>query len=479
MTSPRYPMSATRRGSVLTAVVFAAALLVPLVNATPASATPVVSIGDLLVVDRDLSGGGKVIKVDPVTGVQTVLAADGNFKDPFGAALELDGQHLIVADQDAGPGGLGELIRVDLATGAQQIVSAGGMFKSPSDVAVESNGNLIVVDPAALDGNGAVFRVDPITGAQTIVSQFGPAPNNLFHNPRGVTIDKTTGYILVADEHTAGGGGGRVIGVDPITGVQTIVGPQGDFATPLGIALEANGNIVVGDENAYVHASGGVVRVTRPGGVESMVTTDDHLHATSGIAVDPNNGQLFVISQDGFSGDGSYGDPDGGLLRVDPTTGVQSVISSGQFFNDPIEVVGATADIQPPPPPPTCQGATLTIVGTAGNDSITGTKNADVVASLAGADTVAAASGDDLVCGGDDNDTLTGGSGNDRLYGENGVDNLAGSGANDTLDGGDGNDTLKGGAGDDILIGGPGVDTCIGGAGNDTAIDCEIVKTVP
>ena len=56
------------------------------------------------------------------------------------------------------------------------------------------------------------------------------------------------------------------------------------------------------------------------------------------------------------------------------------------------------------------------------------------------------------------NDTLTGGNGNDTLYG------LAG---NDTLNGGYGNDILSGGDGNDILVGGLGVDSMLGGAGND------------
>jgi plastocyanin len=301
----------------------------------PASAAPVGAVSDLLVVDRDLSGGGKVIRVDPATGDQTLVTADGNLKDPFGAAMDANGD-LIVADQDAGPGALGEVIRVDPSTGFQTVISAGGMFKAPSDVAVERNGDLIVVDPAALDTNGAVFRVDPVTGAQSIVTQDG-----YLRNPRGVTLE-ATGYILVADEHTAGGGGGRVIGVDPVTGTQAIVSPQGQFFTPLGIAVEADGSVVVGDENAYTYASGGVVRVTRPSGAQAEVTSDGYLHATSGIAVDPS-GQLIVASQDGFAGDGSYGDVGGGIVRVDPVTGAQTPVSpvagTTDLFHDPIEVV--------------------------------------------------------------------------------------------------------------------------------------------
>src|SRR6266550_9533395 len=125
----------------------------------PASAAPLVSAGDIIVVDRDLSGAGKVIDVNPSTGAQAVLSQDGFFKDPFGAAFQADGQ-LVVADQDA-VGGPGAIIRVNLQTGAQTVVSsnntAGNMFRAPSDVVIAPGGNYYVVDPAALDGNGAVF----------------------------------------------------------------------------------------------------------------------------------------------------------------------------------------------------------------------------------------------------------------------------------------------------------------------------------
>ncbi len=454
MTPPRYPLRATRRGSVLTAVVFAAALAVPLVNAVPASATPLVSAGDILVVDRDLSGTGKVIDVDPSTGAQSVLSQDGFFKDPFGAAQQADGQ-LVVADQDA-VGGPGAIIRVNLQTGAQTVVSSkntpGNMFIAPSDVAIAPDGNYYVVDPAAIDGQGAVFKVNATTGAQTVISQ-----DQFFHNPRGIALDPN-GNILVADEHTAGGGGGRVELVNPSTGVQTLICPQGDFSTPLGITT-LNGQIIVGDENAYNNASGGIVKCDPTTGAESQITTLGSLHATSGVTI--KNGQIIVASQDGFSGDGSYGDPDGGVLSVDPTTGVQTVISSGQFFNDPVEVVIANQDVQPPPPPVQCDGSNATIVGTSGNDTISGTSGIDIIAGLGGDDSITALGKDDIVCGGDGNDTIVGSAGND------------------TLDGGAGNDIVKGSAGNDTLIGGADTDKCIGGTGTDTASQCEIVKTVP
>lgn len=92
----------------------------------------------------------------------------------------------------------------------------------------------------------------------------------------------------------------------------------------------------------------------------------------------------------------------------------------------------------------------LTLVTTAGNDTITGLDSDDIISGL---------EGNDSINGGNGNDTLDGGPGNDSLSGGNG---------NDVLTGGDGRDSLNGGAGDDTLRGGPGVnDTLNGGSGND------------
>jgi len=90
-----------------------------------------------------------------------------------------------------------------------------------------------------------------------------------------------------------------------------------------------------------------------------------------------------------------------------------------------------------------CDGLSVTILGTMGNDVMVGTIGNDVILALDGDDTVDGRDGDDVICGGNGDDTLSG---------KNGMD---------TLDGGAGNDT------------------CMGGPGLDTAMNCETVSGVP
>lgn len=131
-----------------------------------------------------------------------------------------------------------------------------------------------------------------------------------------------------------------------------------------------------------------------------------------------------------------------------------------------------------------CNGYTVTIRGTPGDDILTGTAGADVIAGLEGNDTISANDGNNIVCAGPGNDTVTTGTGSDRVWGEGGDDNLYGGYGNDTLDGGTNNDDLFGEAGDDSLQGGYGsddldggtkTDFCDGGSarGTDTTVNCE------
>ncbi len=125
-----------------------------------------------------------------------------------------------------------------------------------------------------------------------------------------------------------------------------------------------------------------------------------------------------------------------------------------------------------------CGGATLTIVGTEGDDVITGTAGPDVIDGLGGNDVVYGGEENDIICGGDGNDRLHGGPGNDLLIGGAGQDDIYSGGGDDELRGNGNDDQLFGYGGNDILLGGAGYDACDGGSGTDWAKDCESASNV-
>jgi Ca2+-binding RTX toxin-like protein len=109
--------------------------------------------------------------------------------------------------------------------------------------------------------------------------------------------------------------------------------------------------------------------------------------------------------------------------------------------------------------PGVCAGMTVTVSGSAANETLTGTSGPDVFVGFGGNDTIKGLGGADIACGGVGRDKLIGGAGNDRLLGEAGRDKLRGGAGKDRLLGGAGRDLLLGGKGKDRLNGGPGRDS--------------------
>lgn len=68
----------------------------------------------------------------------------------------------------------------------------------------------------------------------------------------------------------------------------------------------------------------------------------------------------------------------------------------------------------------TCLGASVTLLGTDGDDDMTGTNGPDVIDGAGGADVIRGLGGNDRICGGAGDDSIDGGAGNDRCDGGTG-----------------------------------------------------------
>jgi hypothetical protein len=154
---------------------------------------------------------------------------------------------------------------------------------------------ILVADPDVFDGGGAVFRVDPATGVQTTVSANGIPPGGpTFNNPRGMAVEPDDDIIVIDST----GFGGTVIRVDPVTGACTTVSANGSpaggpsFANPVGVAIEADGDILVADTSAFSDSGGGVIRIDPATGARTTVsansspTGDPSFRDPQGVAVE-------------------------------------------------------------------------------------------------------------------------------------------------------------------------------------------------
>ena len=245
--------------------------------------------GDILVADSEAA----VIRVDPKTGRHAIFAAGGSLVRPFGIATDANG-NIYVSDT-----GALAIVQIDPKSAKQTVIPWGSGHGAPYGIAVDSQGDLIVANAAVLT------RVNPLTGEQNIIS------NSLFKAPIGVAID-ANGTIFVADA-----GDGSVIQVDsPTSGHVVCTG----LSNPCGIAVEAGGTLLVTEMDAQ--------RITR---IDVQAQTVD---------VQINNGTLVTPVGLAVAANGTIlvGDPDvshlpddlaGGLFRIDPVTGDQTLLYNG------------------------------------------------------------------------------------------------------------------------------------------------------
>ncbi len=153
--------------------------------------------GDVIAVHRDTG----LIRVNPVTESQSILSQGGLFRDPWAIAIDNVTGYIYVADSGYDNdrpeiNGPGRIIRVDPVSGAQQLIasgsacnvfpanaacqnttSAGSYLAHPYGIAIDySTGpaTLVVADMSSFNGKGAIIRIQAVpNGAQTLL--WGPA----------------------------------------------------------------------------------------------------------------------------------------------------------------------------------------------------------------------------------------------------------------------------------------------------------------
>jgi DNA-binding beta-propeller fold protein YncE len=334
-------------------------LLLPLLAVMLMSGTAVAAPGDPYVVytANSFSTGAVILRTEPGSGSLVEISRNGPlgnlFRRPYDLAVEPDGK-LVVADIGEPNLKDGAVIRVDPLTGRQSLVSSGGEFFDPAGLAVAPDGQIYVVDNRAPDNDGAVIRVDPRTGAQTLVTErSNEAGRRELDLPFGIAIE-SDGNLVVSNRVSPLELPllcpvlGKVVRVNPLTGDQARVSSDGRIGWPLGLALRPDGGIVVANECG---TGGGLVLVDRLGLGQHPITPngpEDVLVTPERVAFDPA-GRLLVS-------DFSVGpDEEGGIVSVDPETGAQSLVLAGAPFNHPLGIAAVvnrppSASLVPDPP---------------------------------------------------------------------------------------------------------------------------------
>jgi DNA-binding beta-propeller fold protein YncE len=258
------------------------------------------------------------------------VAGDGSpldLSDPFGVAVGADGS-IYMADA-------GEHNRIQrIAPDGKITTIAGGvegfgdgvfdkaLFDSPSGLAVDPDGNLIIADT----GNNCIRRI-PVRGETSTIAgngkpgyADGPERKAQFNGPIGVAVD-AHGNIYVADTYND-----RIRKITPDGQVSTIAGQgspgyaDGDrntalFDTPSGIAVADDNSLIVADTG-----NDRLRKISPEGNVTTLPVAD--LSSPIGLAITHDN-FLYVTELDRSR-----------VVQVAPD-GVTRVIADDARFNQP------------------------------------------------------------------------------------------------------------------------------------------------
>lgn len=217
------------------------------------------------------------------------------FSDPFGIAIAKDGTIYI---SDAGES---DRIRKISAEGVLTTLVGNPAFNTPSGLAIDAGGNLYVADT----GNNSIRKVTAegvvttIAGEGTAGYADGPAKQARFNGPIGVAVD-AQGNVFVADTYND-----RIRKISTDGQVTTVAGAgtpgfnDGDrntslFDTPCGIVVDAQGSLIVADTG-----NDRIRKITPDGNVYSFNVTVNGQNISSpiGLALTHDN-YLYVTELD-------------------------------------------------------------------------------------------------------------------------------------------------------------------------------------
>jgi len=214
-------------------------------------------------------------------------SADGTgtsarFNEPRGIAIDA-ARNVYVAENGSNlirkitPAGAVTTLAGSGVKGSADSTGTSASFNDPYALAVDASGTIYVAD----EGNNLIRKVSPagvvttLAGSGNAAFANGVGKSASFSMPLGIAVD-ASGNVYVSDA-----GNAQIRKITPAGVVTTFFSRVN---APIGIAVDASGNVYVG--NAY-----GIIEKITPSGVRSVISTSfDHPY---GLAVDAA-GNIYV-----------------------------------------------------------------------------------------------------------------------------------------------------------------------------------------
>ncbi|HEX2831961.1 MAG TPA: NHL repeat-containing protein [Thermoanaerobaculia bacterium] len=184
-------------------------------------------------------------------------------------------------------------------------------FSLPRAVDADAAGNLYVTDTAnhvirRITPNGVVSTIAGLANRAGIAD--GPGNAARFRYPLGIAVDRARNVIYIADSYnhtirrmTPDGAVTTFAGLGGVMGTADGTGSVARFTYPLGVAVDADGNVFVADTSNHA-----IRKITPQGVVTTLAGSKRSSGATDGfgiqalfrspydVAVDPASGNIYV-----------------------------------------------------------------------------------------------------------------------------------------------------------------------------------------
>jgi len=210
----------------------------------------------------------------------------------------------------------------------------------------EASGDIFVVDDKnGCDGKGALIQVDAITGEQTLISDNCISDEHNFNEPEEILILSNEQFVVL-DKSSGCDNKGAIYYVNSISGEQEIFSDNcissGDyFDSPEDFTVTSKGNFLVVDRKSGCDSKGALIKVEKTTGSQSILSDNcsDELGIFSsdlqGVDVSLN-GDIILVGDKGAGSGCSKVPGQGFVVAVDPFTGNRELVSDNCISSNPI-----------------------------------------------------------------------------------------------------------------------------------------------
>ncbi len=265
--------------------------------------------GDVVVLE---SSPNRVVKIDPATGQQTLITSA--ITEVLTEKIEYAPWGKLYAITRVS----GKLLEIDPGTGNVTTISSGQFFVNPRGLDFTASGRIVVVDTGS-SYDGRVVSIDPSTGIQTLLfdyNTFGPYTYDaaIAHN----------GDLYVTE--VSGG-------LAKYTGAVTPVPLSGSISGAVAVTFESPHTLL-----AVASTFDAIKRISLPSGTVSTVTSNGYLTNPLDVAANRSTGAIYAVDYDN-----NY------VVQIDPISGAQSLLSSGNLLSRPTGITIVQGAVVPEP----------------------------------------------------------------------------------------------------------------------------------